>query len=250
MFLTKKNKDNIVGYNTKNKNTFNVLGNYYIGGEGKHISFVRNPDELYKQYHNLIYKLGKSYGKRETTVAGRQDLYEYIADAFVSLVLEYDMENDVDFPGYITKMLRYRIEHSYYDKKYKYDNHISPLESAEDSIDKVQEDHQGSANFSYSMSIKSDINKKKQKDGILRGEVIQIVNSGNNNEDDYSLFYLHDLLRESDIDSKSKHLLIDLIGKDNLSPSESRKEVADELSLSADEVNQEYNELKQFLINF
>ena len=110
--MTKKKinkKDRITGYNTDNKNVFNSLNGVYIGNSNHNITFVRDYEQLIKQYSNLIHNMGRRFGNINMTYAERQDLYAYITEVFIDLVREFDMSNGMDFPGYIAKMLPTRI---------------------------------------------------------------------------------------------------------------------------------------------
>lgn len=107
-------KDNTIGYNSKDKNVFNSIGN--IHGDNFQVDFVKDPQKLIYQYHNLIYNLGKRYAHRFKNEADRQALFAYILDAFYSLVLEYDPKSGVDFPGYIDRKLKDRVYFSYVNK--------------------------------------------------------------------------------------------------------------------------------------
>lgn len=250
--ITKKKdpKDNVIGWNTDNKNTFSTLGNYYVGDNGKNLTFVRSPEKLLKQYSNLLHKLGKQYGDNLNTAQERQDLYAYITNTFIELVLEYDMENDVDFPGYIARMLKARISGSYLNKSNEYNRHISPIGSPDTSIESLGEELQGASGLTYSKSISSNYQAEMQKDGVVRGLDVKMVSKGKDGDDDYSLFYVHDQLNRTEYASEAKHALIDAIGKGNLSPSEAKKLVAQQLNLDDDTINYEYAELRNFLIKF
>ena len=115
--VTLNNKDNVpVGYNSDNKNVFNSL-NGIQDSDLANIKFIKDPEKLYYQYHNLIFALGKYYSQEFHMQADRQDLFSYIADAFVSLVIEYDKNSGVDFTGYIDKALRARIKYSYIQRE-------------------------------------------------------------------------------------------------------------------------------------
>lgn len=110
-----KDKDTI-GYNSDKKNIYNSL-NGIMDSDLKNIKFIKDPEKLYYQYHNLIFSLGKYYSQQFHMEADRQDLFSYIADAFISLVIEYDKNSGVDFAGYIDKALRARIKYSYIQRE-------------------------------------------------------------------------------------------------------------------------------------
>lgn len=105
---------NIIGYNSKDKNVFNSIGNIY--SNSFNVDFVKDPDKLIYQYHNLIYNLGKKYAHRFSNETDRKALFSYIQDAFYTLVMEYDPKSGVDFPGYINRKLKDRVYFSYVNK--------------------------------------------------------------------------------------------------------------------------------------
>ncbi|MBT9670519.1 hypothetical protein GPK34_00510 [Secundilactobacillus kimchicus] len=105
----------VVGYNNDGKNVFNSVGSIY-GESLTNLGFVKDVDKLAYQYDNLIRKIGSEYARYFPNEEDRKDFFSYVKDAFVSLVLEYDPYSGVDFPGYIIRKLRYRVQYSYINK--------------------------------------------------------------------------------------------------------------------------------------
>jgi hypothetical protein len=89
-------------------------GNRFVRNTGEITGvFLRDPDKLLHQYHNLrlsVYNMYKEYIPDGTT---RKELKSYIDEQFIRLVKEYEINGEVDFAGYIKKKLHYRVKHSY-----------------------------------------------------------------------------------------------------------------------------------------
>lgn len=153
---TKRQKKNTIGYNSDKKNIYNSL-NGIMDSDLENIKFIKDPEKLYYQYHNLIFSLGKYYSQQFHMKADRQDLFSYIADAFISLVIEYDKNSGVDFAGYIDKALRARIKYSYIQReqtKAKRTLLYNDRKTVEDELsdrqikgDLVQYNHNGSISY-------------------------------------------------------------------------------------------------------
>lgn len=109
-------------------------GNRYITEvEGKGV-FLRDTDKLFSQYANLRYKVYNQYVDDIPNSANRAELMSYINEEFVKLVKEYDINGEVDFPGYIKKKLGLRVKGSYIKKLHK-NSFREPLGESDDSVD-------------------------------------------------------------------------------------------------------------------
>lgn len=130
-----------MGYNDANSTLVNSVGNLY-GVKVPEGSFIRDPEKLLYQYDNLIRKLGKQYSAYFHSLTDIQDLYAYIKDTFISLVLEYDPYGGVDFPGYIVLKLPQRIYYSYIEKQFNDRERTILLKSSaysvEDLVDTIR----------------------------------------------------------------------------------------------------------------
>lgn len=127
LFVSNKLKNDVIGYNTDDKNVFNSVGNVY--GDDLNVKFVKDPEKLLYQYDNLIRKIGKKYAWRFSNEVDRESLFAYIKETFCDLVVEYNPDSGVDFPGYIKHKLNYRVKKSYVNKiqpKKKPDNKNFP----------------------------------------------------------------------------------------------------------------------------
>jgi RNA polymerase sigma factor (sigma-70 family) len=70
-----------------------------------------DPENLLKQYEPLIKTLYRQFGAYITDETTRSDLRSQIELEFLKLVTEYQPRRGVDFPFYIKKMLRFRVNH-------------------------------------------------------------------------------------------------------------------------------------------
>lgn len=75
--------------------------------------FPRDVDRLFHKYSNLRYKVYNTHKDSFNQESARQDLKSYIDEQFIKLTKEYDVNGEVDFPGYIKKALNLRVRHSY-----------------------------------------------------------------------------------------------------------------------------------------
>lgn len=123
---------NTTGYVNPKKADVHSIGNTLV--HLKKGTFIKDPRALLYQYDNLIKKLGKQYSKNFSTYDDDEDLFAYIKEAFVKLVLEYQANNGVDFPGYIVKKLPLRIKYSYISKKFLHKSRMVLLQSGDYSI--------------------------------------------------------------------------------------------------------------------
>lgn len=240
-------KDKVVGYNTKNKNVFNDLNGVYIGGESENIDFLRSPEQLLKQYHNLIHKMGRQYGSSNMTAAERQDLYAYISEVFIDLVKEFDMSNGMDFPGYVARMLPARIRGSYLDSVQDYKQHISPVKNPTTSVEKLLDYNYGKPKFTFSYSSKSNFQREKRRDGKTRGILTEIVPTKSTNEPDTSLIEIYRYLDSRSVKDKIIYELVELIGNQGLSLHDAEEVVCEAHHLTKGQISIEEKKLKQLL---
>lgn len=81
---------------------------YIIENEGKGV-FSRDVDRLFNEYTNLRHKIYNDKKDYFNDAATREELRSYIDEQFVKLVKEYDINSPVDFPGYINRKLKARV---------------------------------------------------------------------------------------------------------------------------------------------
>lgn len=81
--------------------------------------FPRDVDRLYHKYSNLRYKVYNTHKDSFNSEASRKDLKSYIDEQFIKLTKEYDINGEVDFPGYIKKALNLRVRHSYVKGRFR-----------------------------------------------------------------------------------------------------------------------------------
>lgn len=239
-----KNKDKVAGYNTNNKNVFTDLDGIYIGEHGKNLTFLRNPTQLLKQYHNLIHKMGRQFGAVNMTNAERQDLYAYISEVFVDLVKEFDMSNSMDFPGYIARMLPTRIRGSYLDSVQNYKKHFSPIKDGNKSVEELLDYNYGKPQYTFSYSSKSRYNRSTQRDGKMRGVLIEAINDSNENELDTSRIEIKHCLANANVQDPLVYNLIDLIVDRGLSLSEAKDYLAKKQGQDIHDLNKAESELR------
>lgn len=130
-----------LGINTPDKNVSSGISGMYDTHSDN--GFVKNPAKLLYQYDNLLRAEGKRYAKWCHSKVDRENLYSYIKDAFLSLVIEYDPYSGVDFPGYIKGKLSLRIYNSYLtaERDYSYRNSLlkSSIYDASDLLSNREE---------------------------------------------------------------------------------------------------------------
>lgn len=234
---------NIPGYNNDQKNVFSTLGHRYIGGIQHNIKFERDPEKLLKQYSNLIHAMGRRFGNINMTHAERQDLYAYISEVFIDLVKEFDMSNDMDFPGYIAKMLPTRIRGSYLDPIQEYKAHISPLKDPTKTVEDIADLNYGRDKVTFSYSSKSTDNRSVRKDGKVRGVVSKVVDEPTTNEVDHSLSDIHTSFRAEGYTRPELHSLVDYIALDGLNPKEAKQRLGQAYKLPNEQVDEIYSQL-------
>lgn len=81
--------------------------------------FPRDTDRLFRQYANLRHKVYNTHKDSFNSEATRKELRSYIDEQFVKLTKEYDINGEVDFPGYIKKALNLRVRHSFVKGKFR-----------------------------------------------------------------------------------------------------------------------------------
>lgn len=240
-----KDKNKVAGYNTTNKNVFTDLDGTYIGEHGKNLTFLRNPTQLLKQYHNLIHKMGRQFGAVNMTNAERQDLYAYISEVFVDLVKEFDMSNSMDFPGYIARMLPTRIRGSYLDSVQNYKKHFSPIKNGNNTVEELLDYNYGKPKYTFSYSSKSKYNRSPQRDGKMRGVLIEALNDSNENELDTSRIEIKHYLNNADIQNPLIYKLVSLIIDHGLSLSEAKLYLAQKEQVDLHELNKAESEMRE-----
>lgn len=228
---------NKTGYNDDKKNVFNELNGIYIGSKGDKLTFLRDPKKLLKTYDNLIKSLGRLYGGTETKMSytDRQELYAYISEVFIDLVKEYDMENDVDFPGYILMMMKIRIRGSYLEHKHRYDQHITPLKSETLTVEDLIDYNYDQPKLSYGQS--------KKKNSVIS----KIISMGDNNEIDEFTINTIRMIKNNSSHVEPLIEIVLMVGVEGYSLRESLEFIKKEYHLSNKEVNEYVEELKGYL---
>ena len=97
-------------------------GNRYVREQEGTGVFVRDVDRLYVQYTNLRHKVYNSYKDNFSDEATQQELKSYIDEQFVKLTKEYEINGDIDFPGYIKRMLNQRVRGTILKNKFRDNN--------------------------------------------------------------------------------------------------------------------------------
>ena len=80
---------------------------------GSSTEYSRDVDRLYVLYKPLRLAVYKDVASWLGNDVDKEDLTSFINEHFVRLVKEYDPTTNVDFPGYIKKMLTLRAKHSF-----------------------------------------------------------------------------------------------------------------------------------------
>lgn len=109
-------------------------GNRYITEVHGTGVFPRDVDRLFRKYANLRHKVYNTHKDSFTNEATRKELRSYIDEQFVKLTKEYDINGEVDFPGYIKKALNLRVRHSFVKGRFR-DTTRERLGSSEDEIE-------------------------------------------------------------------------------------------------------------------
>lgn len=107
----KRNEDleRQLSYNTRRMNS---SGSRYTPS-GSNTEYSRDVDRLYVLYKPLRLAVYKDVASWLGNEVDKEDLTSFINEHFVRLVKEYDPTSNVDFPGYIKKMLTLRAKHSF-----------------------------------------------------------------------------------------------------------------------------------------
>lgn len=109
-------------------------GNRYVREQEGTGVFVRDVDRLYVQYTNLRHKVYNSYKDHFSDEATQQELKSYIDEQFVKLTKEYEINGDIDFPGYIKRMLNQRVRGTFLKNKFR-DNNRERLGKEENEVE-------------------------------------------------------------------------------------------------------------------
>lgn len=109
-------------------------GNRYVREQEGTGVFVRDVDRLYVQYTNLRHKVYNSYKDNFSDEATQQELKSYIDEQFVKLTKEYEINGDIDFPGYIKRMLNQRVRGTFLKNKFR-DNNRERLGKEENEVE-------------------------------------------------------------------------------------------------------------------
>lgn len=190
----------VKNHNTNNSNTYNSVGGYYNPSGTSKIKFVRDPEKLLVQYSNLIKATAKKYNKYWASEADRKELYSYIVDTFISLVYEYDINSEVDFQGYIKRMLDIRVNKSYSIPEKEKRDHISTLRSPVTTVENLVDAKQmeGSLTNSTWFNSKNSDHKVADESGELHGVDSKLDSVNINDSLDTSLIELMDRLEHDD----------------------------------------------------
>lgn len=109
-------------------------GNRYVREQEGTGVFIRDVDRLYVQYTNLRHKVYNSYKDNFSDEATQQELKSYIDEQFVKLTKEYEINGDIDFPGYIKRMLNQRVRGTFLKNKFR-DNNRERLGKEENEVE-------------------------------------------------------------------------------------------------------------------
>lgn len=200
----------------------------------------------------MIKYTAKKYNKYWATKADKDELYSYIVDTFISLVYEYDINSEVDFQGYIKRMLDIRVNKSYSMPEKEKRDHISTLRSPDINIE----------NLIDSLQLEGDIksttwyNSRKSEHTITtdNGEVLgidsKLTSLKSDNSMDTSLIDLMDALEhDSHLDYFQLEIVRGLINS-SASPEVILSSVATKYNQPLNKINDEYNDLKEVLLQY
>ena len=117
-----------------NGSRMNSTGSRYtpIGSDK---SYARDIDRLYVMYKPLRLAVYKEVSSWLTSEQDKADLTSFINEHFVRLVKEYDPTSNVDFPGYIKKMLTLRAKHSFTSNLRRYSTKEDTVGTQEDMLE-------------------------------------------------------------------------------------------------------------------
>jgi len=236
-------------YNTKDKTRFTSIGDYY-SPTGSNVKFVRDPVKLYHQYRNLIYAIGKKYSVYFSDSSDREDLFEYVKDAFISLVYEYDIDSKVDFKGYVKRMLEKRVRESYSKREKKRKEHIAPLKARNTNIEQKLDYNQSVGNnqtYIYRGEYTRTNRQLEDKDKTIEVKVGSILKE---NVNDFTYFEFIDYLKSQDSVTPVQLDLVNLLIREQFYANEAKKIVANKYNLSREDVNSEFIKLKNHLLDF
>lgn len=114
-----------IARNVERENEQILNGNRFLTNTEAHTGvYSRDVDKLFIQYKNLRMSLYNQYKGYLSDNATRNELWSYISEQFVRLVLEYEVNGEVDFPGYIKNKLELRVKNSFIKSNYRDRNRI------------------------------------------------------------------------------------------------------------------------------
>jgi len=225
------------------------LGVYNTQGAEVSASFVRDSASLINQYWPLIYSTYQKYAKFYHTVPDLNELGEAVLDIFVSLVAEYDTTGGVDFPGYIKTMLGWRVGKSYsqsQDIRKKNENVLSNnnmYASVERLIDtRLEEGDKVEYQYRYNDSD----SLAKGKSDKVRGKVSRVTTPV---EVDTSLNDLLDEITTNRPLSPIQLALIDSFINKDQGVIVTKEEISNKYNLSRSQVQLEYQDLRERLLD-
>lgn len=161
------------------------------------------------------------------------------------MVKEYDVSSEVDFPGYISKMLEFRVGQSYAKPEQERRDHISPLKKDTTTIEGIVASKQ-IAGDTTSIGFKG--NDIKDTDGdITPAAVRAVVYVPRSNEVDTTLLELIDDLSSRAHLSPIKVALVKEFYENDPGVIRAKENVARDLNVPISEVKKEYAELKEYL---
>lgn len=102
---------------------------------GSDKNYARDIDRLYVMYKPLRLAVYKDVASWLTSEQDKADLTSFINEHFVRLVKEYDPTSNVDFPGYIKKMLTLRAKHSFTSNLRRYSTKEDSVGNQEDMLE-------------------------------------------------------------------------------------------------------------------
>lgn len=235
-----KNKEKIIGYNTKNKNVINSVGDYYLPNSG--IVFKRDVEQLYTQYENFRKSIGKLYSKQIINSSDKEEIFGALDEIWVNSVLEYDISSYIDFAGLPNSLIKTRLRGSFLSKYLR--NHQRETTLKSDDIDTGYIlDKQTELGINHQVSLRKN---KKEKQGYES----KITAYQNDNEIDDSLLVLTDYLKSEGVYNDITKTLIHCFVRNEKSAKETCAMVSKELDIPLDKVTKEYAKLENALIHY
>lgn len=111
-------------------------GNRFVTEEGGNGVFMRDADRLFYQYRNLRWRIFRDHESKFNSDIAKDDLMAYINEQFIRLCKEYEINGEVDFAGYVKKVLNLRVKHVFI-KNYFRDMHRETLGGTDNEVEEL-----------------------------------------------------------------------------------------------------------------